>query len=194
MPHFDRSIEPPGFTQPINENSISHDIRLSTELHHPIQHLHGQLHAILVAQEIQIDVAGPDVEHAPELVHVGEEPVDEGEVAGPAEAGDEAGVGEGGEGEAAEGHLAVAAVGEVEAGAADEGADEAVVVGGEDAAVGAGHFVEHLEGAVDEAGLDVVGNAGAVYQAGRPQPTAHVRGNALSAAARGGGGCALGAR
>lgn len=70
---------------------------------------------------------------------------------------------------------------------ADQDADEAVVVDGEDAAVGAGHLVEHLDGAVDEAGLDVARNASAVYQAGRPQPTAHVRANALSAAARDGG-------
>lgn len=92
---------------------------------------------ILSAQEVEVNVEGPNVGYEAQRVHVLEEGVDEWErVGGGAEGGDEAGVGEGEEGEAAGDHVAVViVVGKVEARVAEENADEAVVVDAENAAI-----------------------------------------------------------
>lgn len=61
---------------------------------------------------------------------------------------------------------------------AGQDADETVVVHAEDAATRLGHFVEQLDGVIDETGFDTVGNASAVQEAVCAKTVNHIRANA----------------
>lgn len=75
-------------------------------------------------------------------------------------------------------HLAVIVLSQIEARLANQNADEAVVIDAENAAIGLGHFVEDLNGFVDESCFNEVGDLRAVYEALSAKTSIHIRVNA----------------
>lgn len=57
----------------------------------------------------------------------------------------------------------------------DQYTNEAIVVYAKYAAIGLGHFVEHLEGLIDESGFHIVHHAAAVYEAVDAKTVIHIR-------------------
>lgn len=60
----------------------------------------------------------------------------------------------------------------------DQYADETVVVDAEYAAIRLRHFVEHLDGLVDETSFDKACDSSSVYEAVRAKTVIHIRANA----------------